>query len=53
MSALPNVSRWHAALEARPGVQRGLDVMKDQQRRKPMTEEEREVLFGKKQFEVR
>jgi GST-like protein len=53
MSALPNVSRWHAALEARPGVQRGLEVMKEQQRRTPMTDEQREVLFGKKQFEQR
>lgn len=53
MAAFPNVSRWHAAMEARPGVQRGLDVMKDQQRRKPMTDEEKEILFGKKQFETR
>jgi GST-like protein len=53
MSALPNVSRWHAALEARPGVQRGLDVMKNEQQRKPLTAEEKEILFGKKQFEAR
>lgn len=53
MSAFPNVSRWHAAMQERPGVQRGLDVMKEQQRRKPMTDEEKEVLFGKKQFEQR
>jgi len=53
MTTLPNVSRWHAALEARPGVQRGLDVMKAEQQRKPLTDEEKEVLFGKKQFEVR
>jgi GSH-dependent disulfide-bond oxidoreductase len=53
MSTLPNVSRWHAAIEARPGVQRGMDVMKEQQQRKPMTDAEREVLFGKKQFERR
>ena len=53
MTAFPNVSRWHAAMEARPGVQRGLDVMKAQQRSAPMTDEEKEVLFGKKQFEAR
>jgi len=34
-------------------VQRGLDGVKDQQRRTPMTDEERDVLFGKKQFEKR
>lgn len=53
MTQFPNVVRWHAAMEARPGVQRGLDLMKDLQRRKPMTDEEKEVLFGKKQFEAR
>ncbi len=53
MASLPNVSRWHAVMEERPGVRRGLDVMKAQQQRKPMTDEEREVLFGKKQFEKR
>lgn len=53
MTAYPNVSRWHAAMESRPGVVRGLDVMKQEQQRKPMTDEEKEVLFGKKQFEKR
>jgi GST-like protein len=53
LAEFPNVSRWHEAMEARPAVRRGLDVMKDQQRRKPMTDEEREILFGKKQFEKR
>jgi GST-like protein len=53
MGAFPNLTRWHAAMEARPGVQRGLAVMKEQQSRKPMTDEEKEVLFGKKQFEKR
>ena len=53
MAALPNVSRWHAALDARPGVQRGLAVMKAQQQRKPMTDAEREILFGKTQFAAR
>jgi GST-like protein len=53
MTQFPNVTRWHEAMEARPGVQRGLDVMKAEQQRKPMTDAEKEVLFGKKQFEKR
>ena len=54
MKALPHVSRWHAALEARPGVRRGLDVMREQQQdRIAMSDAEREVLFGNKQFEAR
>jgi GST-like protein len=53
MKNYPNVLRWHDAMAARPGVIRGLDVMKEQQQRKPLTDEERDVLFGKKQFEKR
>lgn len=52
-TAFPNLTRWHDAMKARPAVQRGLDVMKENQRTKPMTDEEKEVLFGKKQFEAR
>lgn len=53
LSAFPSVTRWHEAMLARPAVQRGLEVMKDKQRKAPMTEEEKEILFGKKQFEAR
>ena len=53
MSAFPNVMRWHAAIESRPAVRRGLDVLRQQQRRKPMTDAERQVLFGARQFEKR
>lgn len=53
MRALPNVSRWHEVLEARPGVQRGLAVLKEEQQRRPMTDAEREVLFGKARFTPR
>jgi GST-like protein len=53
MTAFPNVTRWHAAMEARPAVRRGLDVMRDKQRRTPMTDEEKENLFGRRQFEAR
>lgn len=51
LKPFPNLTRWHAAMDSRPAVRRGLDVMKDQQRHKPMTTEEKEILFGKKQFE--
>ena len=53
MSALPHVVRWHRAMEARPAVQRGLAVLSDRQRKKSMTDAERDVLFGGKQFEKR
>lgn len=47
----PNVKRWYEAIDARPAVQRGVQVMAD--RRKPMTDEEKAVLFGKEQYAKR
>lgn len=50
---LPAVRRWYAAIDARPAVQRGLTVLSDRQRTGPMDEKQREILFGKKQYEAR
>jgi len=50
--AYPNVMRWSRAVAARPGVQRGIQVLKDQ-RHLRMTGEEREVLFGARQLAQR
>ena len=48
----PNVKRWYEAIDARPGVQRGVKVLAD--RRKPLTgDKERATLFGAKQYERR
>lgn len=50
----PNLARWYRKIESRPAVQRGLDVGKEL--RKPveeMSDEERESLFGKRQYEKR
>ena len=49
----PNVLRWHDAIAARPAVQRGVAVLAENQRRAPMTEAERENMFGKTQFAAR
>jgi len=49
----PNVQRWFDVMAARPAVQRGVAVLSDHSRSKPMTEEEREVLFGAKQYQRR
>jgi GST-like protein len=50
-----DVVRWHATMAARPGVQRGMALMKEQQTPPPekMDEKTREILYGKKQFEKR
>lgn len=48
----PNVKRWYEAVEARPAVQRGVQVLAD--RRKPISgDKERDILFGKTQYERR
>jgi GST-like protein len=53
LSAYPAVRRWHDAIAARPAVQRGVAVLADRQRQGPMTEQQREVLFGRTQFAPR
>ncbi len=52
LAQFANVGRWFAAVGARAPVQRGLQVLAD--RRKPqVTEQARENLFGKSQYERR
>ncbi len=52
VAALPGVARWLAAMEARPAVRRGVEVLMEH-RRESMTPEERERLFGATQFQAR
>ncbi len=49
----PAVKRWHDAIAARPGVERGVQVLAENQRRGQMTDAERENMFGATQFAVR
>jgi GST-like protein len=52
LSEFPAVSRWKEKLEARPAVQRGVQVLSD--RRKPLTNPEAHSnLFGDNQFRKR
>jgi GST-like protein len=47
-----NVKRWFDSINARPAVQRAVQVLAD--RRRPITgDKEREILFGDKQYERR
>jgi GSH-dependent disulfide-bond oxidoreductase len=52
LEALPNLRRWLDAIGKRDAVKRGLAVMADTPQQ-PLTEEERSILYGKKQFEKR
>jgi GST-like protein len=52
LSQHPHLERWFHAIEARPAVQRGVQVLAGL--RKPLTDDKtREVLFGKTQYERR
>jgi GST-like protein len=53
LAEYPNLRRWHDAIAARPAVQRGVDVLIERQRRGPMSDAEKENLFGLKQFTAR
>lgn len=48
----PNVKRWYEAVEARPTVQRGVQVLADR-RRPQMTDKDKQTLFGSTQYERR
>ncbi len=52
LSTRPNLKRWIDAIAARPAVQKGMAVMAEQPQ-KPLTEEERAILYGAKQHERR
>lgn len=49
----PNVQRWHDAIAERPAVQRGVEILAENQRQGSMTDAEREIMFGKTQFQAR
>jgi GSH-dependent disulfide-bond oxidoreductase len=49
----PNVKRWLAAIEARPAVIKGLDVLNEKSRNAPMSDKEKEILFGATQYAKR
>jgi GST-like protein len=50
LASRPNLKRWIDAIGERPAVKRGMAVMADTPVQ-PLTEEERSILYGKKQFE--
>ena len=48
-----HLSRWYEAIESRPAVQRGLQVLADQRRPGPMSKADKAVLFGAEQYKKR
>jgi GST-like protein len=47
LADFPNVSRWHETMKARPGVQRGFEVMREI-RGAQMDDQAKKVLFGQR-----
>ena len=47
----PNYQRWFAEILARPAVERALEVLADRHRKGPITDKEREVMFGATQYQ--
>lgn len=53
INEFPNVREWLTRIGDRPAVKRGLKVLADQRRPGPMSDQEKETLFGKAQYERR
>jgi GSH-dependent disulfide-bond oxidoreductase len=53
LDEFPAVKRWFYEIEDRPAVQRGLLVLADAREQTTITDAEREVYFGKTQFQAR
>src|SRR5271166_5889659 len=50
LAEYPSVKRWHDLVAARPAVQRGVAVLEERQREGDMTPDQKENLFGSRQF---
>lgn len=53
LTAHPHLKRWFDLIAARPAVERGLQVLADRTRSQPLTDQERDILFGSKQLDRR
>ena len=53
LGGYPAVKRWFDTMAARPAVQRGVQVLAEGRYQRAITDAEREVYFGKTQFQVR
>ena len=52
LNEFPHVKRWFELISARPAVQRGLQVLSEQRRKKTgFDKKESEILFGKTQYQ--
>ena len=45
-----NLSRWMDTIAARPATERGMKILADRRRQGPVSDKEREILYGKQQY---
>ncbi len=53
MEEFPNLKRWFDAIDERPAVKRGLEVLKEHRRSTPHDAKAKEMLFGAAQYQRR
>ncbi len=53
LKGFPNVKRWFEVIAERPAVKRGVEVLADRRRAGPISDEQREIMFGAKQYQRR
>ncbi len=53
LNEYPHVKRWFDTIAERPAVKRGVEVLADRRRAGPISDEEREVMFGSRQYQRR
>jgi GST-like protein len=49
----PNLKRWFQAIDARPAVKKGLELLAEKRRTGPMDDKAKEILFGAAQYAKR
>jgi len=49
----PNLKRWFEKIDARPAVQKGLQLLADKRRAGPMDDKAKEIMFGATQYQRR
>ena len=53
LNDFPNLKRWFDAIDERPAVQRGLEVLADRRATGPMDDKARQMLYGNHQYKKR
>lgn len=49
----PNIRRWHDTIAARPAVAKAITTLADRAKTTPLSDEDRSVLFGQRQYSPR